>query len=124
MNQKPLTLEEHFLVALTSRTPCHSLSGILDCLDEEGYRAVHTVAEALRGGNDPEAINSLILAAGRLLRQAAERMPEWAEDSTQAVLNAADNADEAGCHLVRALVSQAWHETSRLILSDERSCDA
>lgn len=121
MSQKMVTLEEHFLVALTSRSPRRSLSGILDCLDEDSYRAVYTVAEALRGGNDPESINSLILAAGRLLRQAAERMPEWADASAHSALQAAESADEAGCQLVRALVLQAWVETTRLILGDEEA---
>ncbi|HET6383341.1 MAG TPA: hypothetical protein VFJ58_08125 [Armatimonadota bacterium] len=116
MARKTVTLEEHFLVALSSRAPRRSLEGILDCLDEDAYRAVSTVAEALRGGDDPEAINSLILAAGRLLRQAAERMPDWAEDAKLAVLHAAESADESGCELVSALVLQAWRETSRLLL--------
>lgn len=123
MPEKVITLEEHFLVALSSRAPCRSLAGVLDCLDEDGYRAVHTVAEALRGGSDPESVNSLILAAGRLLRQAAERMPEWADDATQAALMAAESADEAGFHLVKALVTQAWRETTRIILEDDTIFD-
>ena len=119
MGQKSITVEEHFLIALTPRRPGRSLVGILDCLDEDSYRAVHTIAEALRGGNDPESVNCLILAAGRLLREAAHRMPEWAEEATGATEAAAETADQAGCLLVKALALQAWLQTSRILCDDE-----
>ena len=121
MPRRSITLEESFLVALTARSPRRSLAGLLDSLDEEGYRAVCTVAEALRGGSDPESVNSLILAAGRLLREAAERMPDWAAEAAQSAVQAAESADEAGCQLVSALVLQAWRETTRMLLDEAPS---
>jgi hypothetical protein len=120
MAQKMVTLEEHFLVALQTRSPRHSLVGILDCLDEESYRVVYSVAEALRGGSDPESTNTLILAAGRLLRHAAENMPDWADEALQSTMEAAEHADEAGCQLVKSLASQAWLETTRILLEEKR----
>lgn len=121
MTDKVFSLEEHFLVTLTSGTSSRTLAGILDCLDEEAYRAIHTLAEALRGGPTPEAINSLILIAGKLLRRAAEQMPEWAEDAAASAREAAAHADDAGCELVRSLATQCWRETSRLILGEALS---
>lgn len=100
------------------------MAGVLDCLDEDSYRAVYTVADALRGGTDPESINSLIMAAGRLLREAAERMPDWAEESGQAAMAAAETADEAGWSLVRSLAIQAWEETSRILVDRNKEAVA
>jgi hypothetical protein len=124
MPEKVATLEEHFVLALTSRQSCRSLAGVLDCLDEDAYRIVRTVAEALRGGNDAESINALILAAGQLLRQAVELIPDWAAEARDAALEAAETTDEAGHHLVRSLTTQCWIETTRLVLSTSEPEDS